>query len=70
VTQRARTLWVLAAAVLACGLVLGWFCYGPRRTPEGQPALAQLDAASLATFRETFNAGAGELRLLALFSPT
>jgi hypothetical protein len=39
-------------------------------TPAGQPTLATLDAASLATLKVEFNRAAGETRVIVLLSPT
>lgn len=57
---------VLVVAVVAGAL---WLKLAPRRVPVGQPALAALEPASLAAFRETFNEKDG-VRLLVLLSPT
>jgi hypothetical protein len=66
-----RTLAIFAAiavVTLVSGLV--WWRFAPRRTPGGQPPLATLDAASLSAFRDAFNAAGGEIRIVALLSPT
>lgn len=63
-------LLVLAAAVVACLAVVGWMKSAPRHVPAGQPPLAQIGAQSLASFRNTFNARAGEIRIVAMLSPT
>jgi hypothetical protein len=58
---------VIAILLLA---VAGWAVYSryvPGRTPPGQPALADLDAAS---FEQQFRAASGDMRLLVLLSPT
>jgi hypothetical protein len=47
-----------------------WLRYAPRQVPDGQPALAHLDEASLPRFRETFNAGVNGVRIVVLLSPT
>jgi hypothetical protein len=57
---------ILAAAV--AGVV--WIKSSPRRTPAGQPALARIDAPSLAALRDAFNAAHGRTRIVVLLSPT
>jgi hypothetical protein len=70
--RRALALAALAAliAVAGAGAWLAWMKLTPRRTPEGQPVLARLDADTLPALREAFNAATGRKRVLALFSPT
>ena len=66
-----RSLLVVAVvAVVALGGALAWLKLAPRRVPAGQPALGALAADSLPAFRDAFNAAAGEVRVLALLSPT
>jgi len=60
---------LVAATLLLVGAHL-WLQYAPRRVPEGQPPLQRLDGESVATIRQAFNSGHGQVRLLALFSPT
>jgi hypothetical protein len=61
---------LLAAAVTVAAAVVAWMVLGPRRVPAGQPPLTILEAGSLPAFREVFNASDGEVRVLALLSPT
>ena len=61
---------VVAAALVLSATAFAWVKWAPRRVPAGQPALATLNADSLATFRGSFNAAAGDVRVLALLSPT
>jgi hypothetical protein len=61
---------LVGTAVLAGAAVFSWIKLAPRRVPEGQPALATLTPDSLAAFRDSFNAAAGEVRVLAMLSPT
>lgn len=61
---------VLLAVAGAAGAWLLWLKLAPRSTPAGQPALSRLDAASLQTLRDAFNAAAGQTRVLVLLSPT
>jgi hypothetical protein len=57
-------------AIVAGAAALAWLEFALRRVPSGQPPLATLDSASLPAFRAAFNAGEGEVRVLALLSPT
>jgi hypothetical protein len=59
-----------AAVVVLCLAVFAWLRLAPRRVPPSQPPLATLDAGSLPDFRNAFNAGDGEIRVLAMLSPT
>jgi hypothetical protein len=59
-----------AAAMVVCVSLFAWLRLEPRRVPQGQPPLTTLDAASLPAFRTAFNAGDGEVRVLAMLSPT
>jgi len=57
--------------VIGVGLVaFAWIRLAPRRVPPGQPPLTTLDARSLPGLKDAFNAAEGEVRLLALLSPT
>lgn len=64
-----RVLWI-AIAIVAFGIALGWYLYGPRTVPPGQPQLATLHPAALDGFREEFNRAAGQVRVVILLSPT
>jgi hypothetical protein len=61
---------LLLVVVAAGGVGFLWLRYAPRQVPDGQPALAHLDEASLPRFRETFNAGVNGVRIVVLLSPT
>lgn len=58
---------ILVAAVVA---TLAWLRFAPREVPSGQPRLTTLSEGSLAAFREAFNASEGQVRILAMLSPT
>jgi len=60
----------VAAVACALGGALAWYKLAPRRVPEGQAALLTLDSGALPEFRDAFNAAEGEVRVLALLSPT
>lgn len=49
---------------------LGWWRFGTRIVPSGQRPLVTLDGAAMAGFREDFNKASGEVRIIALLSPT
>jgi len=64
-----------AALVTAVGgslvLIAGAYLrFAPRRVPPGQHSLVHLDAGSLRTLRDDFNAAGAGTRLLVLLSPT
>lgn len=61
---------VVAAAIVVCLAMFGWLKLAPRRVPPGQPALATIRTDSLPSFREAFNASEGEVRVVAMLSPT
>lgn len=67
--MRHRKLLVLAVIVAAL-IGAAWYQFGGHRTPEGQPPLADLNAASLDQLRADFNAAADETRMILLLSPT
>jgi hypothetical protein len=61
---------VVVAVLVVCLTVFAWMTFAPRRVPPGQPPLSTLNASSLRAFREGFNASDGDVRVLALLSPT
>ena len=65
-----RILTILAIALVSGALWLLWLKTAPRRVPEGQTPLTRLDADSLGTLRDAFNADPQAVRLLVLLSPT
>jgi hypothetical protein len=69
-----RVVLILTVALLSIAAIAGagfvWLKHSPRRTPDGQPPLSRLDAATLPAFREAFNAHADETRVIVLLSPT
>ena len=60
----------LAAVIVLCAATYAWLRFAPRRVPTGQRPLTTLSSESLAGFRDTFNTAEGEVRVLALLSPT
>ena len=63
-----RVLVALALVVVAVVGTLGWLRLGPRHAPGGQPPLLTL--SDLQPMRDDFGAHDGEVRVLALLSPT
>lgn len=61
---------LLGAVVVICTAAFAWMKLAPRRVPVGQPPLAMMDASSLPVFRDVFNTAEGEVRVLAMLSPT
>ena len=64
-----RRTTVLTTVLLLLALA-GWWQFLRRDAPPGQPPLVYLDAASLADFKEQFNADANAARAIVLLSPT
>ena len=63
-------LFACAALVLSCAAVAAWLAWAPRRVPAGQPPLTTLRPETLPAFRAAFDRGQGDVRILALLSPT
>jgi hypothetical protein len=72
---------ILAGAMMkprrvAVGLMLlvlaafGWWRFGTRIAPAGQPPLLTLDHLALTALRDDFNRASPEMRIIALLSPT
>ena len=59
---------ILALAVLVGAFLL--YLYGGSTAPQGQQPLVRLNAANLASLKDTFNASANSVRVLVLVSPT
>jgi hypothetical protein len=71
VPRRARTVVVLISVVLALVAVgAGFYRFGPRHTPDGQPPLASLESSGLDRLKASFNAHPESARVIALLSPT
>jgi hypothetical protein len=66
-----KVLLVLVASTCfaLAGLFL-WMKLAPRHVPAGQAKLVTLGPDSLPAFRDAFNAAEGEVRVLAMLSPT
>jgi hypothetical protein len=63
-----RVVLLAASAVGLLALAFGWFRWGPRKVPTGQPPLARLSAID--PIRSSFNEASDRFRLVALLSPT
>lgn len=61
---------LVAVVVVVCATTFAWVKLAPRRVPQGQPPLSTLNAGALPAFRDAFNAADGEVRILAMLSPT
>ena len=57
----------LSALVVFAGL---FYLYGGHQTPNGQPPLADLNAANLSELKNEFNGNKTNVRILVLLSPT
>jgi len=62
--------WIVILIIVIAAVVLGYPQFGTHEAPQGQPALAHLDAGSLETVRADFNAAQDSVRLIVLLSPT
>lgn len=65
----AKRSWI-AIAVVLIALVIGYRQFGTHFTPRGQPSLVHLNPGLLESLRSEFNQAAGEVRVVALLSPT
>ena len=62
---------VFALAILvALFAAFGWWRYGTRYVPAGQPPLVTLEPASMAALQQDFNQAVGAVRIIVLLSPT
>jgi hypothetical protein len=66
--KRRRSLTV--AALVAIGLVVGWYYVAGHSTPKGQAPLTTLAENSWSSFKEEFNNSVDHVRLVVLLSPT
>lgn len=66
--KRRVTLGAIALALILAAL--GWYSWGPRHAPHGQPELVSLDAGNSGSVVEAFNRDASSVRILVLLSPT
>jgi hypothetical protein len=57
-------------AVIAVALSVGWYFWGPRHAPRGQPPLTSLTPINLDQFKHEFNGATDRNRLVLLLSPT
>jgi hypothetical protein len=57
-------------ALVAVGLSVGWYLWGSRSAPRGQPPLTSLTSTNLDQFKIAFNGAADRRRLVLLLSPT
>jgi hypothetical protein len=57
-------------ALVFVALSIGWYLWGSRRSPRGQPPLTQLTSTNFDQFKGVFNGAADRGRLVLLLSPT
>jgi hypothetical protein len=66
--RRLRTVGFVAVCLLVVLLVAAWlYFFAPRSTP---PGVTMADLHGVADLRARFNADRGQVRLVAIFSPT
>ena len=69
--NRRKLLIALLVVLAAIGAgTFAWVRFATHYTPAGQPPLARIDSASLATLKADFNRAPGETRMIVLLSPT
>jgi hypothetical protein len=61
---------LITILLVVCLAAFAWIRLAPRRVPDGQPPLETIGPGSLQSFRAAFNANEGEVRVLAMLSPT
>lgn len=66
--MKRRNITLSFAALAVFGAL--FYLYGGHQTPNGQPPLADLNAATLNQLQDQFNASRADARLLVLLSPT
>ena len=63
--------WLFLLLVLAAsGATFAWVRLASHDTPAGQPPLAHLSSATLASLKDDFNRAAADARIIVLLSPT
>jgi hypothetical protein len=62
--------YILMALLVAVLVAAGWYLYGGHQAPPGQPRLESLTTANAPAVKDAFNAGANDVRVLLLLSPT
>ena len=65
-----RRFAIFVGVIAALAAAMGWYLFGERRVPEGQPPLGILSASSLEALRADFNRDADRTRVILLLSPT
>jgi hypothetical protein len=62
--------YVVRSAFILVVLSVGWYLWGSRAAPQGQPPLTSLTHSNLDQFKHDFNGAADRNRLVLLLSPT
>jgi hypothetical protein len=65
--SRRLVLFAIVSVALASA---GWWQFLRHDAPEGQRPLVTLDATSIASLKDDFNAGADAARVIVLLAPT
>jgi hypothetical protein len=65
-----KTKYAAWFAFVAVALSVGWYLWGSRHGPRGQPPLTSLTSTNLDQFKTAFNGAADRNRLVLLLSPT
>jgi len=65
-----KSLQIAAAGAIALLLAIGWYLWGPAKTPAGQPPLVALTPENFDQFQTQFNEASDNVRVVLLLSPT
>jgi hypothetical protein len=61
---------LIAIVLAALPLFVGFYLWGPSKTPAGQPPLSVLSAANFSEFQTAFDSAVDQPRIVLLLSPT
>ena len=65
-----RSLQIAGAGAIAVLVAIGWYLWGPAKTPDGQPPLVALTPENFDEFQTQFNEASDSARVVLLLSPT
>jgi len=65
--RRKRALWLMTAIAI---VAVGFYLWGSRSTPSGQPPIVSLNQDNVAQFQQSFDAAISQTRIVLLLSPT
>jgi hypothetical protein len=68
--KRKRTVYGLAAIVIAIAVFVVYYLYIGSSAPAGQPALVRLDTTNIESLKQSFNESKDSVRVMVMLSPT